>query len=128
MSPTDFILGPVPAENARETPEVQALLAACPTLESRLNLDDGAYIVMGSVGRMIRDRELTDAELDCVFEVFNRLAELETSDLDLLGAGALEILNDDAPTARFARSKLRGKALEMVEALRIGWGQPDYSA
>ncbi len=45
---------------------------------------------------------------------------------DLLATGTLEILNDDPKTARLAGSGLRGPALELVEAMPVGWGDPNY--
>lgn len=112
---------------ARNSPDVQALLTACPELETRLDLDDGPYGVLGTVARMISQGELSAPELDKVFSFFNQWAEQETCDLDLLATGALEILNDDGATARLARERLRGRALELVEQMRAFWGQPDYS-
>jgi len=110
---------------AASSPDVRSLLHACPFLVERIDLS-GPYSAMGGIALLIRKRGLSDVEIDRVFNALNALAEGADTDLDLLGAGALEILNDDAPTARLARRKLTGKALEMVEEMRIAWGQPDY--
>ena len=108
---------------ATSSADVRSLLLACPFLRGRIDLS-GPYAAMGSTA-LLRG-ELSDGEVDQVFGVFNDLAERGDTDLDLLATGALELLNDDARTQRLARQKLTGKALLMLEELRIGWGQPDY--
>jgi len=109
------------------TDQVAILLEACPFLEGRIDTEYGSYAAMGSVGRMITARELSDAEIQQVFDSFSDLAQRADCDVDLLATGALEMLNDDRATAILARKGLRGRALEIVEEMRVAWGQPDYS-
>lgn len=107
--------------------EVAKLIKACPFLEGRLGDQDLPYGAMGALGLMVIERSLSDAEIQQVFDYVNAWSMKPDCDLDLLGAGFLEMLNDDQATARLARHGLKGRALEMIEALRVGWGQPDYS-
>jgi len=114
-------------EPARDHVEVQRLLMDCPSLANRLDLDDGPYGVLGRVAQLVREGQLSEGELERVFGFFNTWAARPDCDENLLGAGALEILNDDRETALLARRMLKGRALELVEELRLAWGQPDYT-
>jgi hypothetical protein len=107
--------------------QVAILLDACPFLKGRVDTASGPYMAMGAVGRMITRRELSDVQIQQVFDAFSDLAERADCDIELLATGALEMLNDDRATAVLARKGLRGRALEILEEMRVGWGQPDYS-
>ena len=107
--------------------QVAILLDACPFLKGRVATEDGASAAMGSVAGIITRRELSDAQIQQVFDAFSDLAERADCDLELLATGALEMLNDDPATAMLARKGLRGRALEILEEMRVAWGQPDYS-
>jgi hypothetical protein len=110
-------------------PEVVRLFDHCPFLAARIDVDDLDLptVVFGSVGRLVMDRALPlDQELH-VFAYFNNLAETGTdNDREILGTGAIELLNDNSGAQKLAREKLNGRALEMLEAYRRSWGQPDY--
>ena len=112
---------------AAAAPEIRKLLTDCPFLASRIDLS-GPYAAIGTAALLIQRRELSNSEADRVFTVFNELGEHADTDFDLLTHGALEIFNDDADTARLARKKLTGRALTLVEEMRLFWGQPDYSS
>lgn len=74
-------------------------------------------------------RTLPPEEEDRVFDYFNALAQNgEPNDLEVLGTGAIELLNDDPASQRLARCRLMGAALQMLEDFRVSWGQPDYGA
>jgi hypothetical protein len=105
------------------------LLAACPFL--RGHRDEywhcGDTIVFGDVARLLRRGQLAEDQTLAVFDFFNSLAESgDAKALEVLTTGALETFNDDAASQRLARCHLRGKALSLLEEMRVYWGQPDY--
>jgi hypothetical protein len=112
-------------------PEVVGMLEACSFLRERLdqeNLDLGT-VVMGAVAQLIKEGVLSAEEEDQVFAFWNHMAEtVDEAGLDVLATGAIELFNDDAASQRLARAKLTGKARQILEDMRIGWGQPDYGA
>jgi hypothetical protein len=116
------VVGDAPAA---QSSEIRLLLNACPFLVGRIDLE-GPYSAMGSTAQLLKNRNMSGDEIDQVFTLFNDLAERAETDLDLLTCGALELLNDDASIQRLARQKLRGRALAILEEVRVGWGQPDY--
>jgi hypothetical protein len=123
-------MGNLSENRALLSPDIGALLETCPFLRTMLAevLGQGLpYIVMGEVALLIRQASLPKPQLQQLFDGLSDWAAREGSDLDLLGAGTLEMLNDDPVTARLARQGLRGPALDILEALRTGWGQPDFS-
>lgn len=121
---SDFKLQHSPAE----CPAVTALLAACPFLADG-EPDRNSPALFAKAARLIMEQQLSAAQEDQVFEVFNRLAETGSpSSLDILSTEALEMFNDTPEASRLARQKLNGRALELVEEMRLYWVQPDYSA
>lgn len=114
--------------DASERSELKLLLAACPFLVSHLQSDASPYTAMGDVALLVMGGALTSDQEDAVFSHFNEMAESgDDAALNLLGAGALEMFNDGPEIQALARRKLKGRALRMLEDLRAGWGQPDYS-
>lgn len=108
---------------------VDRLLEACPFLEDHRDeyWDCGPTIVFGHVARLLKQGKLEPDQALSVFAFFDLLAETGSeNDLEVLATGALELLNDDAASQRLARTHLSGKAREILEAMRMYWGQPDY--
>lgn len=107
----------------------ESLLEACPFLEGRRTgyWECGETIVFGDVARMLMEQKLAVAEAEAVFSFFNALAEGgDEQARTVLATGAIELLNDSAQSQRLARRHLRGAALQLLEDMRVGWGQPDY--
>ena len=105
------------------------MLQACPFLRAALGraLNEPPTVVMGAVARLLREGALTPGEQAQVFAYWNAWAErADERELDLLATGALETFNDEAASQRLARAHLTGKALQLLEDMRTGWGQPDY--
>jgi hypothetical protein len=113
---------------AKPTP-TDVLLKACPFLR-RHRQDSwgcGDTIVFGDVATLLKRRELPDDQALQVFNCFNILADSgDGHTLEVLATGALELFNDDAESQRLARRRLQGRALSLLEEMRIHWGQPDY--
>jgi len=106
------------------------LLEACPFLREYRNeyWDCGDTIVFGDVARLLQRGQLAENQALAVFEYFNALAESgDDRALEVLTTGALETFNDDAASQGLARTHLRGKALSLVEEMRVYWGQPDHA-
>jgi hypothetical protein len=109
-------------------PRVDWLLAACPFLRERPEIDfsNGDTCIFGDVSALVRSGKLSAAEAASIFVFFNVLAEEgNDEDREVLATGALESFNDDAAGQEAAHRHLSGKALALVEALRLSWGQPD---
>jgi hypothetical protein len=109
--------------------EVAALFAACPFLPAAIDVDDLDLptVVFGSVGRLLIEHRLPADQEKRVFAYLNELAErADASMREILGTGTIELFNDDAASQRLGRAAFRGRALEMLEEYRLGWGQPDY--
>lgn len=84
-------------------------------------------MAMGTVAQLIKSGRLSEGQIDAVFAYWNRLAEAANEQgLDVLATGAIELFNDDAASQRLARTKLTGRARQILEDMRVGWGQPDY--
>ena len=112
---------------AADSPEVLAMLVACPFLTDHIDLEEGPTMAMGTAAQLAKAGSLSEEQLDAVFAFWNRLAETADPDwLDILATGAIELFNDDATSQRLARRKLVGAALQILEDMRVGWGQPDY--
>lgn len=110
-------------------PQVATLLNACPFIVEYLDADDWDLptIIFGDAARLLKSRTMRPADEDALFDYFNRLAEEgDAGDLETLGTGAIELFNDDKESQSFARAKLKGRALVMLEEFRGSWGQPDY--
>ena len=108
---------------------VAKLMEACPFVRPHVDEDDLDLptVVYGDAARLLRRRMLAEQEEDALFGFFNRLAqEGRPDDLDILGTGAIETFNDDPQSQRLAKTKLTGRARQMLEEFREGWGQPDY--
>lgn len=112
-------------------PSVMDLLARCPFLDAALReaaqFDDAdfelATIVYGGTAHLLIENRLSPVQVDAVFGWFNDLAERGDAD-EVLGTGAIELFNDDAASQRLARTRLKGRALAMLEEYRLSWGQP----
>jgi hypothetical protein len=110
-------------------PVTALLVAACPFLNDlpQIDWDCGDTIALGDVSRWLTDGTLSENQITEVFEAFNTLATSDDSNtIEVLATGALETLNDDAARQRLARKHLNGRALDLLEEMRIGWGQPAY--
>ncbi|MBN8552368.1 MAG: hypothetical protein J0L52_05685 [Caulobacterales bacterium] len=108
---------------------IAEMLEACPFLRAALGraLDEPPTVVMGAVARLLREGALTPEQQARIFAYWNTWAErADERELDLLATGALETFNDDAASQQLARALLTGKALDLLEDMRSGWGQPDY--
>jgi hypothetical protein len=108
---------------------VSLLLATCPFLEKHRSeyWDCGDTIVFGDVTRLLRNSQLPESQASLVWKFFNELAKSGDPDaLDVLATGAIESFNDDPASQSLARRYLRGDALELLEQMRVSWGQPDY--
>ena len=108
---------------------IAEMLQACPFLRAALGprLAEPPTVVMGAVARLLREGVLTPEQQAQVFAYWSAWAErADERELDLLATGALETFNDDAASQRLARAALTGKALDLLEDMRTGWGQPDY--
>jgi hypothetical protein len=122
MMATDFVLSDRPSPT-------DLLVAACPFLEHHRTeyWECGDTIVFGDVARLLQNEQLLGNEAERVFKFFNDLAETgDREAVDVLATGALEKFNDDARSQRMARRNLHGRALEILEEMRVCWGQPDY--
>ena len=107
----------------------EQFLDACPFLRDRLTweLEEGSTLVMGGAARLACSGTLSDAELDQLFGYWNWLADSsDRKTLDILATGAIELFNDTAASQELARTRLKGRALQMLEDMRAGWGQPDF--
>lgn len=112
-------------------PLVAALIERCPFVEEHLDADcmDLPTVALGGAARALMAQALPQAQEDQLFEFFNELAQRGNAhELDILGTGAIELFNDDPASQDLARAKLSGSALQMLEDLRVSWGQPDYRA
>lgn len=110
-------------------PLVADLLQDCPFLRDHLDEQnfDLPTTVFGATAMMVLGGDLTFEQVDAVFHSFNRMAENRDAD-EVLGTGAIEMFNDNAAAQQLARTKLTGRAREMLEDYRRFWGQPDYEA
>ena len=109
---------------------VASLLAACPFLEQHRTeyWDCGDTVVFGHVARLLQAGNLSESEAQRVFNFFNELAETESPNaLEVLATGAIETFNDSAGGQEMARRFLRGRALQLLEEMRLYWGQPDHA-
>lgn len=108
---------------------VAQLFEACPFVEAHTDPDclDLPIVVFGDAARLLRERSVDEAQQDALLGFFNRLAETGSSDeIEILGTGAIETLNDDPRSQRLAKAKLSGRARQMLDEFRVYWGQPDY--
>ena len=108
---------------------VDQMWSACPFLigHAAIDYENGPTCVLGDVSRLARSGAISQEQVECIFAFFNDVAERgDNSALDVLATGALESMNDDAASQRLARRYLRGKALGLLEEMRISWGQPDH--
>jgi hypothetical protein len=108
---------------------VERLLADCPFLTDLVDPEDLDLptVIFGRVAGLLTARRLPPDQEDRIFDHFNNLAKsADERVLDILGTGAIEMLNDNAKIQTLARFKLKGRARTMLEDFRRHWGQPDY--
>ena len=100
---------------------VSDLLIACPSLASRLDLNEGENYVMSRVGFLLRDGELNADDERCVYDYLNRLAHDDIEGRNLLVVNVLEILTDTPRAVTRARASLTGHAIFLFERVLRGW-------
>jgi len=103
-------------------PVVRALLQDCPWLVNRVDLTEGVHYIMNQVAILLRDVDLSEAEMDCVFFHLNQMAEGDSETKNILVVGVLEVLTDTPEAVEMARTRLReGPARLLFERVLNGW-------